>query len=319
MRRLRNALLLTWFLGSMLGLASAETRQQALIIDGQNNHSDWPMITLMLRAYLEETELFEVDIARLKYLWKAEKGQEFLPLAGLGDDFVLEKAPMTDPEFAPDFSKYDLVISNLGHNAANWPAQTRKSFEDYVAGGGGFVAVHAANNSFPLWAEYNRMIGIGGWGGRTEKSGPYVFYNALGNRVVDESPGKGGTHGPQNEFLITLREPHPITEGLPETWKHAKDECYSKLRGPAENLLVLATASDTPALQEAGRNEPMLMTIAYGRGRVFHTTLGHSVESCSGVGFITTFQRGAEWAASGSVTLPVPEDFPGTDASTARA
>ena len=48
----------------------------------------------------------------------------------------------------------------------------------------------------------------------------------------------------------------------------------------------------------------MLMVIEYGKGRVFHTTLGHFVDAVNGVGFQVTLQRGTEWAASGKVTLP---------------
>ena len=82
--------------------------------------------------------------------------------------------------------------------------------------------------------------------------------------------------------------------------------CTAKLRGPAKNLTVLATAFDDPAQGGAGRHEPVLMTIAYGRGRVFHTTLGHNVPEMQSVAFIVTFQRGAEWAATGKVTQQCP-------------
>jgi len=138
--------------------------------------------------------------------------------------------------------------------------------------------------------------------------------------VRDESKGAGGTHGKQNEFVVTIRDKeHPITKGLPDFWMHGKDECYSKLRGPAENLTILATACDSPALQQAGRHEPMLMTINYEKGRVFHTTLGHDTPALECVGFIVTFQRGTEWAATGKVTQAIPEDFPKADKVSGRA
>jgi type 1 glutamine amidotransferase len=70
----------------------------------------------------------------------------------------------------------------------------------------------------------------------------------------------------------------------------------------------------------SGENEPMLMTIAYGKGRVLHRTLGHvgpqDVEpttSANCVGFMTLLQRGTEWAATGKVTLAMPVDFPKVD------
>jgi type 1 glutamine amidotransferase len=104
-------------------------------------------------------------------------------------------------------------------------------------------------------------------------------------------------------------------QGMPTMWMHAKDELYDSLRGPAENITVLATAF-SPKTQ---RHEPMIMTIDFGKGRVFHTPMGHETYSMECVGFITTFQRGAEWAATGSVTKPMPTDFPSADASSSRS
>ena len=106
---------------------------------------------------------------------------------------------------------------------------------------------------------------------------------------------------------------HPIVRGMPREWLHAKDELYDSLRGPAVDMQVLATAYSNPATRGTGRHEPMMMTIDYGEGRVFHTPLGHADYSQECVGFIVTLQRGAEWAATGQVTQPIPDDFPTAD------
>jgi uncharacterized protein len=119
--------------------------------------------------------------------------------------------------------------------------------------------------------------------------------------------------------LVVMRDlEHPITKGLPKAFLHVKDELYDKLRGPAENMKVLATAYASPDKGGSGRHEPMLMTIEYGKGRVFHTPMGHANESQECVGFITVLQRGAEWAATGKVTVTVPNDFPKADATSQR-
>jgi hypothetical protein len=302
-----------------LPAAQAAEKIKTLIVDGQNNHEVWPKSSIMMKRYLEDTGLFEVEIARTRFLWRSEREAAFLPLAGLAGEFEPLKEPKPDPAFRPDFKKYRLVVSNFGWKAADWPEETCRDFEAYMAAGGSLVVVHAADNSWPTWPEFNKMIGVGGWGNRTEKHGPYVYYNASGELVRDPQPGPCGKHGPQNEFVVTIRNrEHPVTKGLPDFWMHAKDECYSFLRGPAENMTVLATACDTPELKAAGRNEPMLMAIQYQKGRVFHTTLGHDAYSFESVGFITTFLRGAEWAATGAVTQPVPKDFPGAEKSSSR-
>ena len=297
---------------------SAEAQLKVLIIDGQNNHVVWPKSTIMMKQYLKETGLFEVDIMRTKYTWKAERDKDFLPLAGVGETADL-KNPKTDPDFAPNFKDYDVVISNFGWKAADWPKKTQKALEKYMKKGGGFVSVHAADNSFPTWEEYNKMIGLGGWGDRTEKNGPYVYYTNEGKLVRDDAPGNAGSHGPQHIIPITVRvADHPITEGMPTNWLTTKDECYAKLRGPAENMTILATGKDMSGKAPTDRHEPMLMVIDYGKGRIFHTTLGHDDYSIESVGFIISLLRGTEWAASGEVTIPIPDDFPTSENSTSR-
>lgn len=297
---------------------AAKAQVKALIIDGQNNHEVWPKSTIMMKQYLEETGLFKVDIYRSQFTWKAEREKEFLPLAGVGETQDL-KNPKADPGFKPKFKKYDVVISNFGWKAENLPEKTQKALEKYMKNGGGFVSVHAADNSFPEWKEYNKMIGIGGWGGRTEKDGPYVYYTNEGKLVRDISPGNAGSHGPQHLIPITVRVPdHPITKGMPVNWLTTKDECYAKLRGPAENMTILATGKDMSGKAPTDRHEPMLMVIDYGKGRVFHTTLGHDDYSIENVGFIVSFLRGVEWAATGKVTQPIPDDFPTVENSASR-
>ncbi len=296
----------------------AGAKVKVLIIDGQNNHEVWPKSTIMMKQYLEETGLFEVDINRSHFTWKAGREKAYLSLAGVGETQDLEN-PKADPDFNPKFSKYDVVISNFGWKASDWPEATQKAFEAYVKAGGGFVSVHAADNSYPAWKAYNQMIGLGGWGDRNEKDGPYVYYNNEGKLIRDNTPGGAGAHGPPHLIPITLRVAnHPITKGMPEVWMTTKDECYARLRGPAENMTILATGRDMSGKAPTDRNEPILMVLNYGKGRIFHTTLGHDDYSIEGVGFIISFLRGTEWAATGKVTQPVPSDFPTSEKSTSR-
>ena len=272
------------------GADAAETLK-VLLIDGQNNHN-WQETTPLIKQTLEGSGRFVVTVAT-----SPPKGAD---MSG----------------FVPSFADYDVVVSN--YNGDPWSEAAQRDFEAYVAGGGGFVSVHAANNAFPEWDAYNRMIGLGGWGGRDEKHGPYVRWRGEG-LVRDDQPGRGGSHGRRHPFLVVVRDAdHPITRGLPRSWMQAEDELYAQLRGPAQNLHVLATAYSEPATGGTGEHEPILMTIHYGKGRVFHTTLGHDTTSIKGVAFQVTLQRGTEWAATGEVTLPpvdaktLPRDAPAT-------
>jgi type 1 glutamine amidotransferase len=264
----------------LAGSADAAPRIKVLILDGHNNHK-WALTTPVLKKALEGAGLFQVDVATA------------------GRDVTA---------FKPKFSDYQVVVSN--YNGPEWPKETKAAFVEFVRNGGGFVSVHAADNSFPKWPEYNEMIGVGGWGGRNEKSGPYIRLKD-GKVVLDNSKGNGGSHGSRHAFRVQTRAPkHPIMAGLPAVWLHARDELYDRLRGPAKNVTVLATAFSDRKTGGSGEEEPMLMAIAYGKGRVFHTTLGHDVEAMQCAGFVVTLQRGTEWAATGKVTQKVPDDFP---------
>ncbi len=299
--------------------AQADSKLKALIIDGQNNHGMWPKTTVMMKQYLEESGRFEVSVERTAFTWKGDKLIEEYPLEGGKKTTALPK-PKADPDFKPEFSKFDVVVTNFGWNAAAWPKETQRSLERFVKNGGGLVVIHAADNSFGDWDEYNKMIGLGGWGDRDESSGPYVYYNDEGKLIRDTSPGKGGSHGPQHEFQITVRDSsHPITKGMPLKWLHAQDELYDRLRGPAENMTVLATTYSSKVKRGTGRHEPMIIALDYGKGRVFHTPMGHADYSLECVGFIVTFNRGTEWAATGKVTqTEIPKDFPTAEKASHR-
>ncbi len=262
---------------------NTQAKLSVLIIDGQNNH-DWQATTPILRVSLEDSGRFTVDVAT---------------------------SPPTDKamtRFHPAFSGYQVLLSN--YNGGPWLPETQSEFESFVSGGGGFVCIHAADNAFPEWDNYNQMIGLGGWGGRSEASGPYVYLDANQVLVRDDQPGQGGDHGPQSKFEIIVRDPdHPIMKDMPRTFWHAQDELYNRLRGPAQQIHILATAFASNADGGRGVHEPMVMTIEYGKGRVFHTTLGHADYSMKCPAFVTLLQRGCEWAATGNVTIPVRDDI----------
>lgn len=258
---------------------------KALLIDGQNNH-DWKATTPVLKKCLERSGRFTVDVATSP---------------------PQKAAPADWDAFRPQFAKYAVVVSN--YNGQSWPKPVQEGLEAFVKAGGGLVIVHAANNPFPEWPEFNRMIGLG-WRGA-----------AFGDRVtVDENGevvrmakgmGPGAGHGSQHDFAVVTRDrEHPVMKGLPAEWMHVKDELYHGQRGPAADMHILATAYSAKETGGTAAHEPMVWWIPYGQGKVFTTVMGHGDYSMKCVGFQAIVARGAEWAATGKVTLPAPKDFP---------
>lgn len=300
--------MLAFLLGPLIAADRPPVR--IMLLTGESNrYHDWTKSSPLVKSYLDQTGLFRVDVVAAP-----PKGVE-------------------TSDFNPKFSDYAAVV--MDYETMDWPTATKQAFVDYMKKGGGLVTIHAADNAFPHWPEFNEMIGIGGWGmtptggvnARKPTDGLKIRWRD-GHTVTDNSPGGYG-HPARHDFTVVTRAPtHPIMQGLPAAWLQPSDEIYSQLRGPAQNVEVLATAvpDRTKFKGASGEDEPMLMVIRYGQGRVFHTTLGHVGPKDTppflplvSVGFIVTLQRGTEWAATGRVTQKLPADFPTADKISVRA
>ncbi len=285
-----------------LAASAAETpRLRALIVDGVNNH-DWRAGTRGLRQILEATGRFTVDVS-------TSPGRE---------------APADQwTTWRPDFARYDVVINNFngGHlnDGLRWPAAVEAALVKYVQNGGGLVILHAANNAFLNWPEYQEIVGLL-W--RDPKFGPGLIVNGRGRvETVPAGEGPKPGHGPRHDFQMEVLDPqHPITQGLPSKWLHPSEQLTHGQHGPAEGLKVLTYAWS----KDSKRNEPMDWVRRYGRGRVYVTMLGHTWlnepnPNYECVGFQTLVARGTEWVAAGKVTIPVPKELPTPDRAVLRA
>lgn len=239
-------------------------KARILILSGRNNH-DWRTTTPFLRRILEATGRFDTRVDE-------------------------EPAGITTDALEP----YQAIV--VDYDGPRWGSTAEQAVEGFVRGGKGLVVVHGASYAFgdmellgdnhvpmgfhePPWAEWERMIGAA-W------------------RMQPKSG-----HAPRHVFIVKWQDrSHPICAGMPATFV-GNDEIYHQLR-LQPNIHVLATAYDDPKPGGTGRDEPVLWTVNYGTGRVFYTALGHDVAAMMETGFMASFARGTEWAATGGVTLP---------------
>jgi len=234
---------------------------RALLVSGANNH-DWQYTTPSFERTLEATGRFVVD--------------------------VTEQAATTLAD-AEGLKAYQVIV--LNYNGPRWGDAAERAFVDAVRAGTGVVVIHAANNAFEGWADYERMVGL-------------LWRSGTG-------------HGSFHAFDVTYDDrEHPITRGLADMRAHP-DELYHRLVNTQNAVFkVLASAMSTTESGGSGQREPMAIVLEFGKGRVFHTPLGHvwpgSPEQRASVEdpqFKILLARGTEWAATGAVTLSAAWSF----------
>lgn len=198
-------------------------------------------------------------------------------LAGiLRKDKRLEVRIVEDPHFLDSsaLKRYDVVVLHF----MNWekPApgpKARANLQRFVQDGKGLFVIHFGCGAFQDWPEFRNLAG----------------------RVWDP---KARAHDPRGPFRVNITDlSHPITKGLKSF--ETEDELYTCLTGD-RHVDMLATARS----KVDGKDYPMAFAFDYGKGRVFHSALGHDVKSISNPGAAELFRRGCAWAAGMS---PVPE------------
>lgn len=274
--------------------AQATEKIKVLIVTGRNNHN-WVLSTPTIQRLLEESGRFEVSVT-------TTPGKE---------------APKDAwQDWRPRFGQHDVVLSD--YNGDLWPDSVKMEFVNYVEGGGRVVEVHAANNAFTGWKEYEAMTGLL-W--RASGHGDRIYFDK-DLKPVRQPKGEGpaGGHGAGHEYAITtLDAANPIFSDLPKVWMHVSDELYHGQRGPAENMHILAAAFSSIESKGTGVYEPMVWWIPYGKGKVITLLPGHLGDKATYptpydcVGFRTILQRSVEWIVTGEVSIPKPANFPTAD------
>ncbi|MCX5661757.1 MAG: ThuA domain-containing protein [Planctomycetota bacterium] len=230
---------------------------KTLLLTGKNNH-DWRRSAPFCKDLLEKSGRFDVTLTED-------------PSAALVDPAALD----------------GLQLIFTDYNGPIWSDAAKANFESAIKSGTGLVVLHAADNAFVDWYEYEKMVGL--------------LWRA------------GTSHGDYHEFDVAIQDKtHPITRGMADykQW----DELYHKLvHMHSVPFRVLATAYSSPESRGTGNHEPVMVTTQYGKGRVYHHVLGHvwpgdadkhptnSMRAFENPSFQRALLRGCEWAATGDV------------------
>lgn len=235
-----------------------DERIPILLVTGANNHW-WEWTSASLARFLEESGKFAVEVTREPAKKLAEPG--------LGE-------------------RYRALV--LDYNGPRWGEAAERSFLETVRAGTGVVVIHAANNAFDGWKEYEELVAL----------------------CWREGTGHGSFH--TFDVAIVDRD-HPITQGLEDIVGHPDELYHGLVHMHGTDYRVLATAFSSKESGGTGRDEPMATVKQYGAGRIFHTPLGHVWPGSPGQqvshespGFQELVIRGTEWAATGSVSAPRP-------------
>jgi type 1 glutamine amidotransferase len=265
------------------------SRKRVLILSGENSYEhDWTGVNNTLRRQLLETGRFDVRVI---------------------EDF--------SSATADTLQGYDVVLINyLGRwnytdkEEKRWGPVAEKALFDHVRNGAGVVIYHASfNMGSPSWPEFERLAG------------------------GTMRPFHGSRRAPPNGFMVHVVDRiHPVTRGMREYFWTLNDDMYTNMKWDEKaRIRVLATAFDSadsyaperagpkyPAhlytpdklAQMKGMNaeHPQVWTVEYGAGRVFCISLGHGPDTLQYDGVRGLITRGAEWAATGEVTIPVEEN-----------
>lgn len=257
-----------------------------LVVTGESSYEhDWTGVSNRLRTQLSDTGRFDVRVI---------------------EDFSSATASTLEP--------YDVVLINyLGRwnytdeEENRWGPVAEQAFFDYVRNGGGAVVYHASfNMGSPSWPEFEALAG------------------------GTMRPFHGSRRSPPAAFMVhVVDRTHPVTRGMREYFWTLNDDMYTNMYWDQNaRVRVLATAFDdsasyAPALagpkypaerytpeKLAGMDgmdaaHPQAWTVEHGNGRVFCISLGHGPDTLQYDGVRGLIARGAEWAATGAVTIPV--------------
>ena len=236
----------------------------------------WEAATAPESAQRDEGPLRVVIVTGQDYpgqLWR-----ETAPVLAslLGKDPRLAVSVVDQPAFLATSALFDADVAVL--HFMNWEqpdpgSVARANLARFAEEGNGVVLVHFACGAFRDWPGFRDLAG----------------------RVYDPALRP---HDPRGPFHVEVTaKDHPVTAGLASF--QTDDELYTCLAGE-RCIEVLATARS----RVDSKDYPMAFVNTYGKGRVFHTPLGHDVRAFQNPGTAELIRRGCAWAGGIEPVVP---------------
>ena len=173
--------------------------------------------------------------------------------------------------------KYDIILIN--NIPPHLTEEELNGFSKAIKEGKPFLGLHAASAFYNL-----------------NEQGKEVFFDIIGAEFI--------THPPIHDFEVNIKQPNTlITKNLPDF--NIYDEMYFfKNQKPDNDILMSATYKrgvigfnknwEEKRTEIAG-NTPLTWTRQYGKGKVFYTSLGHSVGAVSNRYYQQLILQGLKW------------------------
>jgi type 1 glutamine amidotransferase len=147
--------------------------------------------------------------------------------------------------------------------------EAQLAFQRWVQAGGGFLGIHASEDSGGSWPFYNELIGA------VFKMHPDIQPAALD--VEDAA--------------------HPATRELPARWQRT-DEWHAFQANPRGKVHVLLRIDESTYAGGPGGDHPLAWCHTASSGRAFYTALGHTTESWSEPLFLSHVKGALAWVSA---------------------
>lgn len=190
-------------------------------------------------------------------------------IQGLGQRYRFAVEATEDPtQFTPaNLARFQCVVF-LSTTGDVLDAAQQSAFEGYIAGGGGYVGIHAAADCEYDWPFYGQLVGA--W---------------FSNHPL-----------PQTAQIVIEDASHPATQPLPNPWVRY-EEWYNFQTNPRPNVRVLARLNEATYSGGTMGDHPIVWCHENLGGRAWYTAGGHFSEAYSEPRFVRHVLGGIEWAA----------------------